>query len=139
MNKNNQKNKYASRNLTNLMTIGMKIADYYSTPDADGNYILDDSLLDYCGLGCMSAASDLRRGLIELMKLQINYSRVQESMQWYKSAYEGDEKFIRDAFGISNITDYFENEEINEDKLIKYLDKAKVKNFVLKLIEEDDL
>ena len=104
--------------LNRFLKTCLDIADYYdSKGDKDSDY-LGDEMTEEIGLGYRALTGYLRKGVKEVIDLQMNYHTACEQRNYHKSIEKHQEEYLLDVFGDA------EPYSINDK------DKQRIKEFV---------
>ena len=110
--------------LNNMLKICLNIADYYDNKgDTDENF-LDDGLTRELGLGYRALTNYLRKGVQEVISLQMNYHSACAQRNIEKSIQESQKEYLLNVFGDE------EPYSINDK------DKQRIKEFVQSIFAE---
>ena len=107
-----------------MLKICLNIADYYDNKgDTDENF-LDDGLTRELGLGYRALTNYLRKGVQEVISLQMNYHSACAQRNIEKSIQESQKEYLLNVFGDE------EPYSINDK------DKQRIKEFVQSIFAE---
>lgn len=112
--------------LNHMLKICLNIADYYDNKGDTDEDFLDDGLTRELGLGYRSLTSYLRKGVQEVISLQMNYHSACAQRNFEKSIQESQKEYLLDVFGDE------EPYSINDK------DKQRIKEFVQSIFAEWD-
>lgn len=112
--------------LNNMLKICLNIADYYDNKGDTDEVFLDDGLTRELGLGYRALTSYLRKGVQEVISLQMNYHSACAQRNIEKSIQESQKEYLLDVFGDE------EPYSINDK------DKQRIKEFVQSIFAEWD-
>lgn len=113
--------------LNNMLKICLNIADYYDNKGDTDEDFLDDELTEELGLGYRALTNYLRKGVQEVISLQMNYHSACQQRNFEKSIQESQKEYLLDVFGDE------EPYSINDK------DKQRIKEFVQSIFAEWDL
>lgn len=112
--------------LNNMLKICLNIADYYDNKGDTDKDFLNDELTKELGLGYRALTSYLRKGVQEVISLQMNYHSACEQRNIEKSIQESQKEYLLDVFGDE------EPYSINDK------DKQRIREFVQSIFIEWD-
>lgn len=112
--------------LNNMLKICLNIADYYDNKGDTDEDFLDDKLTKELGLGYRALTNYLRKGVQEVISLQINYHSACQQRNFEKFIQESQKEYLLDVFGDE------EPYSINDK------DKQRIKEFVQSIFAEWD-
>ena len=112
--------------LNNMLKICLNIADYYDNKGNEDEDFLDDGLTKELGLGYRALTNYLRKGVQEVISLQMNYHSACAERNYEKSIQESQKEYLLDVFGDE------EPYSINDK------DKQRIKEFVQSIFAEWD-
>lgn len=112
--------------INNFLKIALNIADYYDNKGNNGEDFLDDELSKELGLGYRALTNYLRKGVQEVISLQMNYHSACAQRNYEKSIQESQKEYLLDVFGDE------EPYSINDK------DKQRIKEFVQSIFAEWD-
>lgn len=112
--------------INNFLKIALNIADYYDNKGNNGEDFLDDELSKDLGLGYRALTNYLRKGVQEVISLQMNYHSACAQRNYEKSIQESQKEYLLDVFGDE------EPYSINDK------DKQRIKEFVQSIFAEWD-
>lgn len=112
--------------LNNMLKICLNIADYYDNKGNEDEDFLDDGLTKELGLGYRALTNYLRKGVQEVISLQMNYHNACFERNYEKSIQESQKEYLLDVFGDE------EPYSINDK------DKQRIKEFVHSIFAEWD-
>ena len=118
-----------NKDLNRFIQICLDVADYYDNMmelEDPPDRFTGDKLLDSIGLGYRAFTNYLRCGVKNLLNLKSIYYEARERENYFEQACKEKEKFMMDIFGEENV------EELTPEL------KAKIKNFVQTLLEDDE-
>lgn len=110
-----------------MLKICLNIADYYDNKGDTDEDFLDDELTEELGLGYRALTNYLRKGVQEVISLQMNYHSACQQRNFEKSIQESQKEYLLDVFGDE------EPYSINDK------DKQRIKEFVQSIFAEWDL
>lgn len=110
------------KEINRLIKIALEIAEFVELQGRNGERTLSDAL----GLGYLTLSAQLRRGVIEIINLQVKTSLLESKMEITKTSEQEARKVLEDIFGDTDI-DCFSESEI-----------AQLKNFVKSLNRLED-
>ncbi len=109
-----------------MLKICLNIADYYDNKGDTDEDFLNDGLTRELGLGYRALTSYLRKGVQEVISLQMNYHSACAQRNIEKSIQESQKEYLLDVFGDE------EPYSINDK------DKQRIKEFVQSIFAEWD-
>ena len=112
--------------LNNMLKICLNIADYYDNKGDTDEDFLGDELTRELGLGYRALTNYLRKGVQEVISLQMNYHSACAQINIEKSIQESQKEYLLDVFGDE------EPYSINDK------DKQRIKEFVQSIFAEWD-
>lgn len=112
--------------LNNMLKTCLNIADYYDNKGDTDYDFFDDELTKELGLGYRALTNYLRKGVQEVISLQMNYHTACEQRNAEKFIQEAQKDFLLDVFGDE------EPYSINDK------DKQRIKEFVQSIFKEWD-
>ena len=112
--------------INRFLKIALDIADYYDNKGDNDHEFLDDGLTKDLGLGYRALTNYIRKGVQEVISLQMNYHNACHQRNYEKSIQESQKDYLLDVFGDE------EPYSINDK------DKQRIKEFVQSIFKEWD-